>query len=423
MRLAFSRRWLSLIPVWAAAAVIAAAAGQAPTPVQAPAAPSSRSRYFPPAGTWEKRDPAAVGMDKAKLDEAIAFAIQNENQNTKDLSVDIPNSFRGEAPYNNLIGPTEPRTGSNGVIIRNGYVVAEWGETGRADMTFSVTKSFLSTVVGVAYDRKLIKNVHDRVAPYMPKDVDLFTSEHNAPITWDHLLRQTSDWYGVLFDKPDWADRPAENGKTPEEWPNRPRRAPGTFYKYNDVRVNVLSLATLYVMKEPLPAVLKRQIMDPIGASSTWHWEPYRNATVMVNGKPMPSVPGGGHHGGGMFINAYDMARFGYLFLHNGSWNGKRLISQEWINMARTPGTGANAGSKTYGFMNWFLNVPAPAGASGQPGRKQYPAAPDSAVSFNGNGQNLIYMDWENDVVVVVRWIQRGPADFFGRVLGAIDKK
>ena len=115
----------------------------------------------------------------------------------------------------------------SGVVIHKGYLVAEWGDTARADMTFSVTKSFLSTVVGVAYDRKLIKDLNDRVATYMPKGVDLFTSEHNAPITWDHLLRQTSDWYGKLLGKPDWADRPGENGATPADWPNRPKRAPG----------------------------------------------------------------------------------------------------------------------------------------------------------------------------------------------------
>ena len=54
----------------------------------------------------------------------------------------------------------------------------------------------------------MIKDLHDRVAPYMPKGVDLFASEHNAKITWDHLLRQTSDWSGTLWGKPDWADRP-----------------------------------------------------------------------------------------------------------------------------------------------------------------------------------------------------------------------
>ena len=413
------RRWIPL-PVllgvvvcgWVASAWVVAS-DQATTP--------ARAAYFPARGAWEKRDPAAVGLDKAKIDEAIAFSIKNENTRTKDLAEDIPATFPNEAPYNNLIGPTQERTGMNGVIIHKGYAVAEWGDTNRADMTFSVTKSFLSAVVGVAYDRKLIKDVNDRVATYMPRGVDLFTSEHNAPITWDHLLRQTSDWYGTLWEKPDWADRPQENGATPADWPNRPRRAPGTHYKYNDVRVNVLALATLHVMKRPLPVVLKEAIMDPIGASGTWHWEPYHNAYVTIDGQKMPSVPGGGHHGGGMFINAWDMARFGYLFLRNGSWNGKRLISEKWIGMARTPGTALNAGSRTYGYMNWFLNVPGPPNASGQT-RMMYPAAPPTVIAFRGNGSNLIYIDWENDLVVVVRWIGRGAPDFFGQVLAAREK-
>lgn len=381
--------------------------------------PASTVAFFPKAGVWEAREPGALGMDKAKLDEAIAFSIANENTGPKDLAVDIPNTFRNEAPYNNLIGPTQERAAMNGVVIRHGYVAAAWGDTNRADMTFSATKSFLSTVVGLAYDRHLIKDVHDRVAPYMPSGVDLFKSDHNAPITWDHLLRQTSDWSGTLWGKPDWADRPPR-GQTPEQWPNREMHDPGTFYKYNDTRVNVLSLATLYVMREPLPVVLKSAIMDPIGASNTWHWEPYENAYVTIDGKRMPSVPGGGHHGGGMFINAWDMARFGYLFLHDGAWNGRQLISTAWIKMAKTPGTGTNPDSKVYGFMNWFLNVPMPA-ANGAPGRKMYPSAPESIVCFRGNGENLIYVDWEHDLVVVVRWIGRNPDGFFSRVLAAIN--
>lgn len=384
------------------------------------AAPA-RATYFPAPGAWEKREPAALGLDKARLDEAVAFAIANQNQRTRNLAEDIPATFRNEAPYNNLIGPAQERTGMNGLVIRRGYVAAEWGDTARADMTFSVTKTFLSTVVGVAYDRGLIKDVHDRVGPYMPKGVDLFTLEHNQPITWDHLLRQTSDWYGTLWGKPDWADRPGENGATPKDWPNRPRRKPGSFYKYNDVRVNVLALATLHVMKKPLPVVLKDAIMDPIGASNTWHWEPYENAYVTIDGVRMPSIPGGGHHGGGMFINAWDMARFGYLFLRNGSWNGRQLVSEKWISMARTPGTAENAGSKTYGYMNWFLNVPGPPRPDGTPGRKMYAAAPNTAVAFRGNGENIIYVDWENDLVVVTRWATQA-SEFFSRVLAAIER-
>jgi CubicO group peptidase (beta-lactamase class C family) len=370
------------------------------------------SAYFPPPGEWQRVEPAAAGFDKAKLDEAVAFAVANENPNTKDLAADIVNTFRSEAPYNTLIGPTAPRGGANGLVVHDGRVVAEWGDTSRVDMTFSVTKSFLSTVVGLAVAKGLIKDVHDRVALYMPPGVDLFASPHNARITWDHLLRQTSDWSGTLWGKPDWADRPPP-GQTPEQWPNREMRQPGTFYEYNDVRVNVLSLAALYVFKRPLPDVLKESVMDPIDASSTWRWEPYENAYVTIDGRRMPSVPGGGHHGGGMFISAWDLARFGYLFLRDGRWGDRQLVPGSWIAMAKTPGTA----NPQYGFMNWFLNTP-----DQKTGRPPLPATPRSSVRFLGNGQNVVYIDPENDLVVVVRWIRGGNAlnDFLGKVLGAL---
>ena len=78
-----------------------------------------------------------------------------------------------------------------------------------------------------------------------PDPIDLFDSPHNRTITWDHLLRQTSDWEGTLWGKPDWADRPA----TSRRMADRPRNKAGTVYKYNDVRVNVLALAALNVWR------------------------------------------------------------------------------------------------------------------------------------------------------------------------------
>jgi len=378
-------------------------------------APSARD-YFPPRGEWRKQEPAAVGLDKTRLDEAIAFAVAHENPDSKDLAVAIPNQFRNEAPYNTLIGPTQPRGGSAGIIIRHGSVAAEWGDTARADMTFSVTKTFLSTVVGLAFDRALIRHVTDRVAGYMPGDVDLFTSEHNAPITWEHLLRQTSDWSGTLWGKPDWADRPPR-GQTPDQREKRELHEPGTFYKYNDTRVNVLALAALHVLKRPLPDVLKSSIMDPIGASGSWHWEAYDNATVEIDGTKMKSVTGGGHFGGGMFISAYDMARFGYLFLHHGRWNGRELISEKWIAMAKSPGPA----NPSYGFCNWFLNNPSKT-ADGTEAARPFPSAPRSAVTFQGNGVNVVYLDWEHDLLIVARWVDsnRTLDELFGKVIAAI---
>ncbi len=368
-------------------------------------AASAQTRYFPERFDWQKRTPQQAGMDAAAMDDAVKFAIANESQAPKDLRIAHAQQFGAAEPFDTPIGLHQERAAANGVIIRNGYVVAEWGDTRAVDMTFSVTKTFLSTVTGVAWQKGLIRDVTDKARDYMPPDVDLFEDPHNQSITWEHLLRQTSDWKGTLWGKPDWADRP--EGK-PNEWANRKLHEPGTHYKYNDVRVNVLALALLHVLRRPLPDVLREEVMEPIGASSTWRWYGYENAWIELDGRKVQSMTGGGHWGGGMFINAWDMARFGYLFLRNGKWKDTQIVQEKWIQMARTPGP-ANA---EYGYMNWFLNT----------GKKPLPSVPESTVTFRGNGQNIIYVDWQNDLVVVVRWIGGGGAldQFLGKVVGAI---
>ncbi len=374
-----------------------------------PLAGAAEAPYFPPRGDWQRLAPADAGLDAAKLADAVAYAQAHDNPAPRDQALALAQTFGKAEPYfGGQIGPTSTRAAINGLVIRRGRVVAEWGDTRRVDMSHSIAKTFLTTVVGLAWQQGLIKSTDDRAGDAMPPGVDLFASPHNAPITWEHLLRQTSDWQGTLWGKPDWADRPV--GKTPEDWPNRPVYAPGTHYKYNDVRINVLALAALQVWRRPLPEVLREQLMDPIGASSRWRWHGYDNSWVELDGQRMQSVSGGGHWGGGLFIDAWDLARFGYLFLQNGQWNGRQLVSRDWIAKARAPGS-ANA---EYGYANWFLN----------PGRKALPAAPESSVTFRGNGQNILYIDWENDLVVVVRWIDNGPAlnEFIGKLLAAVKR-
>ena len=372
---------------------------------------TAQGTYFPERRDWETREPSALGMDAALLQEAIDFAVANENPANHDLALNHELSSFGREPFGRRIGPTTVRAPLNGLVVKNGYIVAEWGETKKVDMTFSVTKTFLSTVVGLAWDRGLVKDVDDLAADYVPTE-ELFSSKHNQSITWDHLLRQTSDWEGTLWGKPDWADRPV--GETPADYPDRPMYPPGTHYKYNDVRVNLLALVATHVWRRPLPQVLREHVMDPIGATNTWRWHGYENSWVMIDGQNMQSVSGGGHWGGGMHINARDMARFGYLFLRGGEWNGERIISEDWIAMARTPGV-----NKGYGFMNWFLNGPYVDDEGER--RQSLPSAPESAVTFRGAGSNIVYIDWENDLVVVVRWIGGGGAldGFIQRVLAA----
>ncbi len=411
-----------------AAAPLPALASPADTAaVRGAPARQGRAPYYPgPGDRWERRTPAQAGMDSARLRQAVEFAVASESKAPRDLALAHYQTF-GREPFGEAVGAFRERGDPTGIVVRGGYIVAEWGDPHRVDMTFSVTKSFLSTVVGVAVDRGLIRSVDDRVAEYTGPVLALeddargdapgrvgrspflepFASAHNRTVTWNSLLRQTSDWEGTLWGKPDWADRPAQN---PAEWLTRPRNAPGAVYEYNDVRVNALALAALEVWRRPLPEVLREEVMDPIGASSTWRWYGYENSWVVLDGRAVQSVSGGGHWGGGMFISARDMARFGYLTLRRGRWRDRQVLSEAWVRMATTP-TPAETG---YGFMNWFLNTD----------RKRFPAAPASAFVHLGNGTNIVYVDPENDLVVVARWIENGAVDdLVERVLAAVNRR
>jgi CubicO group peptidase (beta-lactamase class C family) len=391
-----------------------------------PALPAAaQDVYYPaPGDAWERRTPEQVGMDPRRVRDAVAYAVENEARASRDLEANHYRTF-GREPFGDAIGAFRERGDPAGIILRNGYIVAEWGDPQRVDVTYSVTKSFLSTVVGVAVDRGLIRGVHDPVHANMSPVLTLgheralaeggaegtgvsplepFETPHNRRITWDHLLRQTSDWEGTLWGKPDWADRPSGD---PATWGTRPRDEPGTVYQYNDVRVNALALAALNVWRRPLPEALKEHVMDPIGASNTWRWYGYHNSWVVLDGRMVQSVSGGAHWGGGMWISARDLARFGYLTLREGRWGERQVLSREWIAMARTPG----AAQPTYGYMNWFLN----------PGRAFLPSAPETAVVHLGAGTNLVYVDPEHDLVVVARWIERSAMDgLVQRVIAAV---
>jgi CubicO group peptidase (beta-lactamase class C family) len=366
-------------------------------------AATAQTPYHPgPHDDWERRTPAQAGFHPGRLDEAIAFAKASENKATRDLEA-LHHQTLGREPHSQPVGPYKPRGDLTGIIVRGGYLVAEWGEPERVDMTFSVTKSFLSTTVGLAYDRGLIRDLDEPVRRYLPDGP--FESEHNRKITWNHLLRQTSDWEGALWGKPDWADRPPQNQPL-ADYIARKRNEPGSAYKYNDVRVNLLALAALHVWRRPLPQVLREHVMDPIGASNTWRWHGYENSWVTIDGQKMQSVSGGGHWGGGMFISARDLARFGLLTQRRGKWKDRRILSEKWVSMALTP-TPVEPG---YGFMNWFLNT----------AKKRLPAALETAFAHLGNGTNMVYVDPENDLVVVVRWIeQRALPEFVRLVLAA----
>ena len=359
--------------------------------------------YFPDS-TWQTKKPSELKMNAALTDSAVSFAIHNETKTDYDLRIANMKAFANEPNYR-IAGPMRERGKPAGIILKNGYIVAQWGDVKRVDMTFSVSKSFLSTVAGLAADDHLIRNIDDHVNEYVWDGK--FDGEHNSKITWRHLLTQSSDWSGCLFDVCDWADRPPRQGGI-DDWKNRKLLEPGSTFEYNDVRVNLLAYSLLQVIRKPLPVVLRERIMDPIGASTTWRWYGYDNSFVNVDGQMIESVSGGGHFGGGIFISAIDQARFGLLFARKGKWKNKQIISEQWVNSVNQP----SAANRSYGLM-WWTNEE---GRLGNVSKKIY--------SADGFGGNFIVVDSEHDLVIVARWLEPNKlSEFVQLVIRAIENK
>jgi CubicO group peptidase (beta-lactamase class C family) len=332
---------------------------------------------------------------------ATNLALAHETPWPRDLRAHLESGFFEPAPDNAILGPIPARGGPNGLVLRDGAVVARWGNTQQVDPTFSVAKSYLAMLAGIAHGDGLIPDLD---APVRALVDDGGFSGPNAAVTWRHLLQNTSEWQGTLFGKSDLIDRGrslAVEGRGRKGVP-RPLQAPGTHWEYNDVRVNRLALALLRVFRRPLPEVFAERIAAPIGCSTDWSWHGYETSWVEIDGRRMQSVSGGSHWGGGVFISAEDQARIGQLALQDGIWDGRPLLPAGWVAACRTP----CALNPQYGLL-WWLNT----------GGVKWPSAPADSYAFSGAGGNLTWVAPTQRLVVVARWLDPAWQD---SVLGAI---
>jgi CubicO group peptidase (beta-lactamase class C family) len=338
---------------------------------QASAGPTQRD-YWPTAG-WRTAAPAEQGMDPAVLD---------------DLDTIVPDSY--------------PQVRSV-LVIRHGYLVYEryWQgvDAGDGHNSFSVTKSFVSALVGIALrDRHLDgldQTVEELLSAHLPANAD----PRLRQVTLKQLLTMTSGLAGddaslggdddiwiKMLKSPDWVrhilSRPLVS-------------TPGTEFAYTDKNSQLLSAIVADATGQSTLAYARAKLFGPLGIvtdnalePTISHWpltpaelDAYEQATVAWPRDPQ------GYHVGGSFLRlpARDLAKLGYLYLNGGRWDATQVVPADYVAASTRPQSDPSQGPGDYGYHWWVTN---------ETGHDSF-----RAMGFGGQ---LIQVIPELDLVVVI---------------------
>lgn len=237
-----------------------------------------------PGHHWEKRDPAKLDWSTAKLDKARAYLA-----NLPPASV---------------------------LLVDRGRVVAEWGDPAKRVKIASARKSLLSALYGIYADKGRIdlgKTLAELGIDDQPALTDM---EKKASIQM--LLESRSGIYHGYV-----SGTPGMRAVTPA----RGSHMPGSFWYYNNWDFNALGTVFEKVIGTGLGVALRDGIAQPIGM------EDFRVEDLYHYSSPSdaPEFSQSTHRAYPIRLSARDMARFGYLFLRNGNWNGKQVVPSAWV--------------------------------------------------------------------------------------------
>jgi CubicO group peptidase (beta-lactamase class C family) len=325
------------------------------------AAVAASPRVFPGA-RWEEATPESQGVDAKKLEAA-----------TRLLAATV---------------------GSNGVqelvILRHGRLIWKGDAIDRRHGVWSATKSFTSTVLGLLVEDGKC-TLDTRVANVLPE-----LKAHYPDATLRHFTTMTSG-YRAVGDETTGSYKHGPSGTPFQPNPRPLFTPPGSQYAYWDSAMNTLGLALTKIAGESMEHLFHRRIAEPIGMKD-WDWGDYATVDgLVVNG-------GSGNGNKHIFITAREMARFGLLFLNQGHWNGRQLLSAKWVTEATRVQVAASLpwahpesdidGRGVYGF-NWWRNGVKADGA------RNFPSAPEGMFWASGHNNNKCFVipDW--DMVIV----------------------
>lgn len=272
--------------------------------------PTAGANGYWPTADWRTSSPEDQGMDSQQLDKMLA-AIKEQNLNLHSL-----------------------------LIIRNGYLVSEnyFGsyQPDTRHQLYSVTKSFIATLIGIALDKGYLTGTDQRIVDFFPERTFARLDQQKSAMTLDDTLtmRTGLDWregdpaYRAMYMSSDWVKAVLDEPMI---------AAPGSRFNYCSGCSHVLS------------AILKQATdMNPRDFAEQYLFKPLGITNVQWD-TDAEGIPIGGW---GLQITPRDMAKLGYLYLHHGQWDGQQIVSSAWVENATRTHTETD-GEMGYGYQWW----------------------------------------------------------------------
>jgi CubicO group peptidase (beta-lactamase class C family) len=344
-------RWIGLVMLVAATGVLLLAA---PFAVQSQLQPTPTPATYWPTQGWRTSTPEQQGMDSATL---VAMLDEIHKQ--------------GQAIHGLL-------------VVRNGYMVLEAysypfkGES--RHWIASATKSFTSALIGIAIDKGSINGINQKLLDFFPDRTVANVDARKRAITLEHVLTMSSglDW-PTRGPQEDLYAQYSQSKDLVQFVLDRPMAyEPGTHFAYNSGGTHLLAAIVQKTTGMTAQDFAWRNLFAPMGISD-FHWLSDRNGINWGEG--------------GLALIPRDLAKFGYLYLNNGVWEGQSVVPEAWVKASTAPhietGDQGYGLSRHYGYQ-WWVDADGTYKATGSAGQRLF-VIPKQAmvVAFVGGASSL----------------------------------
>ena len=304
---------------------------------------AAREREYWPTPDWQSTEPAEVGIDADRLADLDAYAAES----------------------------TPPIRGI--VVVRGGRLAFERYYDGCTQETYhtvnSVTKSVTSALIGIAFRNGLLTSVDQPLGELFPELTSARDDDARHALTVRHLLSMTSGFAALGPGTPMPSRIPLDSPNPVEAAFARPlANAPGAAFLYDELSCHLLSILLSRLTGESAAAFAERELFTPLGI---WRSEQARFAWKADRGQRhafnffghwpedgrLWKVDQHGHSfgGGGLHLTLREMAKFGYLYLNGGQWDGAEIVPRWFVDESTSEQSAGGPPVNTpYGYLWWI---------------------------------------------------------------------